>query len=159
MIRAATPADVPVIHEMICELARYQKIVHKVHITEEQLDAALFGELPSAFVLLAQVNTEQAVGFAMWFPHFSVWRGVRGIHLDNLYVRPSLRRHGYGRALLGKLALICAERGYEELEWSVLSSNTLAKNFYASLGAQPQAEGAIYRVDKEELTTLASSML
>ncbi|MET7600627.1 GNAT family N-acetyltransferase [Streptomyces sp. NPDC005481] len=155
MIRTATPADVPVIHAMIRELAEYEKAAHEARAAEEQLREALFGERPAVFGLVAE-EAGEPVGFALWFLNFSTWRGVHGIYLEDLYVRPEARRGGHGRALLTELARICVERGYERLEWAVLNWNRPAVEFYESLGARPQDEWSVYRLTDESLTKLGS---
>ncbi|MGW2770371.1 N-acetyltransferase family protein [Streptomyces sp. NPDC001275] len=156
MIRTASPADVPVIHALIRELAEYEKALNEVRATPEQLAEALFGEHPAAFAHIAQDEDGEAVGFALWFLNFSTWRGVHGIYLEDLYVRPEARGGGHGRALLTELARVCAERGYERLEWSVLNWNRPAIGFYEALGARPQDEWTVYRLTDEPLKALAA---
>lgn len=96
------------------------------------------------------------MGFALWFLNFSTWRGVHGIYLEDLYVRPTSRGGGHGKALLAELARICVERGYERLEWSVLNWNTPSIDFYESLGARPQDEWTVYRLTDGALAELGS---
>ncbi|MGW4434212.1 N-acetyltransferase family protein [Streptomyces sp. NPDC004596] len=158
MIRTATPADVPVIHTLIRELAEYEKAPHEARATEEQLREALFGERPAAFAHLAvDDGSGECVGFALWFLNFSTWRGVHGVYLEDLFVRPSARGGGYGRALLTELARICVQRGYERLEWSVLNWNSPAIGFYEALGARPQDEWTVYRLTDGALAELGRS--
>ncbi|MER6946127.1 GNAT family N-acetyltransferase [Nonomuraea sp. NPDC000554] len=154
MIRYATPDDVPVIIDLIRELATYEQAAHEARATEEQLRAALFGESPAAFAHVAEEEGE-VVGFALWFLSFSTWRGVHGIYLEDLYVRPERRGGGHGKALLRELAAICAERGYERLEWSVLDWNEPTIGFYKSLDAEPQDEWIKFRLADEPLRRLA----
>ncbi|WP_458244505.1 N-acetyltransferase family protein [Streptomyces sp. MAI_2237] len=155
MIRTAAVADVPVIHTLVRELADYEKALHEVRATEEQLREALFGDRPAVHAHIAVDDaTGEPVGFALWFLTFSTWRGVHGIHLEDLYVRPTARGAGHGKALLTELARICVERGYERLEWSVLNWNAPTIAFYDSLGARPQDEWTMYRLTGEKLATL-----
>ncbi|MGI5455862.1 N-acetyltransferase family protein [Streptomyces sp. CA-249302] len=155
MIRTATPADIPLIHALVRELADYEKVPHEAKATEAQLHEALFGERPAAFAHIAVDDTTgEAVGFALWFLNFSTWRGVHGIYLEDLYVRPTARGAGHGKALLAELARICVERGYQRLEWSVLDWNAPSIAFYESLGARPQDEWTVYRLTDEELARL-----
>ncbi|MGW7071424.1 N-acetyltransferase family protein [Streptomyces sp. NPDC054855] len=158
MIRTATPADVPVIHAMVRDLAEYEKALDEARATEEQLREALFGERPAAFAHIAEDDaTGEAVGFSLWFLNFSTWRGVHGIYLEDLYVRPEARGGGHGKALLTELARICVERGYERLEWSVLDWNEPSINFYKSLGALPQDEWTVYRLTDGALAGLGAA--
>ncbi|MER6978027.1 GNAT family N-acetyltransferase [Streptomyces carpinensis] len=154
MIRAATLADVPVIHALIRELAEYEKAPDEARATPEQLTEALFGERPAAYAHVAEGADGEVVGFALWFLNFSTWRGVHGIYLEDLYVRPEARGGGHGRALLTELARICVARGYERLEWSVLNWNRPAIGFYEALGARPQDEWTVYRLTDEALASL-----
>ena len=155
MIRTATPADIPVIHTLVRELAEYEKAPHEAKATEQQLHEALFGDRPAAYAHLAVDDTTgEPVGFALWFLNFSTWRGVHGIYLEDLYVRPTARGTGHGKALLTELARICVVRGYQRLEWSVLNWNTPSIAFYESLGARPQDEWTVYRLTDEALVTL-----
>ncbi|MER6124238.1 GNAT family N-acetyltransferase [Streptomyces sp. NPDC001795] len=154
MIRTATPADVPVIHALIRELAEYEKAPDEARATQEQLSEALFGDRPAAFAHVAEGDGGEVVGFALWFLNFSTWRGVHGIYLEDLYVRPGARGGGHGKALLTELARICVARGYERLEWSVLNWNRPAIDFYEALGARPQDEWTVYRLTDGALAEL-----
>lgn len=141
---------------MIRELAEYEKALDEARATEAQLREALFGERPAAFAHIAESEDGEPVGFAIWFLNFSTWRGVHGIYLEDLYVRPDRRGGGYGKALLTELARICVERGYERLEWSVLDWNEPAIAFYRSLGALPQDEWTVFRLTDESLGALGA---
>ncbi|MFJ8633846.1 GNAT family N-acetyltransferase [Streptomyces sp. NPDC093568] len=157
MIRPATPADIPALHALIRELAEYEKALEEAKATEEQLHEALFGDRPAAYAHIAADDaTGETVGCAIWFLNFSTWRGVHGIYLEDLYVRPTARGAGHGKALLTELARLCVERGYQRLEWSVLNWNTPSIAFYESLGARPQDEWTVYRLTDEALTKLGS---
>ncbi|MFE2143059.1 GNAT family N-acetyltransferase [Streptomyces sp. NPDC059456] len=157
MIRSAVVEDVSVIHAMIRELAEYEKVPHEARATREQLREALFGERPAVFAHVVEDGGGEVVGFAVWFLSFSTWRGVHGIYLEDLYVRPGVRGGGYGKALLGELARICVERGYERLEWSVLKWNEPSIGFYEALGARPQEEWSVYRLTDGALRRLGSA--
>ncbi|MEV8006158.1 GNAT family N-acetyltransferase [Streptomyces parvus] len=163
MIRIATPDDIPVLHALVRELAAYEKALDEVVASEEQLAEALFGGRPAAYAHVATADDGngngngdggEVIGFALWFLNFSTWRGVHGIYLEDLYVRPERRGGGHGKALLTELARICVERGYERLEWSVLDWNAPSIAFYESLGARPQDEWTVYRLTDGALASL-----
>ena len=156
-IREATPADVPEILAMIHELADYEKAPHEVVATPGLLRDALFGPDPAVYALMAEDDeTGAVVGFALWFRNFSTWLGRHGVYLEDLYVRPSHRGHGYGKALLQELARIAVERGYGRFEWWVLDWNTPAIDFYRSIDAVPMDEWTVYRVTGDALGRLAA---
>src|SRR5690625_5816622 len=88
---------------------------------------------PNTFGLMAEVDGT-VIGFAIWFHTFSTWTGRNGIWLEDLFVDPEYRGYGAGKALLGRLAQICRDRGLTRLEWCVLTWNTPSIGFYESLG-------------------------
>ncbi|MBW4716278.1 GNAT family N-acetyltransferase [Saccharothrix obliqua] len=153
-IRRIRPGDVPAVVGLVRELAEYERALHECHLTEEQLHAALFGDAPALHGHVAEVDG-QVVGMALWFLNFSTWRGVHGIYLEDLYVRPDQRGGGLGKALLRALARECADRGYARLEWSVLDWNEPAIGFYKSLGAVPMDEWTVFRLTDEPLRAMA----
>ena len=155
MIRPATPEDVPEILAMIAELADYERAPHEATATAAQLRSALFSSTPAVYAHVA-VDGGDVVGFALWFLNFSTWRGVHGIYLEDLYVRPGARGGGFGKALLAELARICEERGYARLDWWVLHWNP-AREFYDAIGAEPMSDWLPYRLTGEPLYALAKA--
>ena len=156
-IRFATPGDVPTILRFIRELADYEREADKVVATEELLHAALFATAPmgpAAEALIAERDGEP-IGMALFFHNFSTWTGWRGLYLEDLYVTPEARGSGAGTALLKRLARIAKDRGCARFEWSVLTWNTPAIDFYRSLGAVSMEEWRINRVTGEALDRLA----
>lgn len=156
MIRAATPADVPTIANLIRALAEYEKLAHLCVASEAGLRAHLFGPRPFAEVLLAE-DAGTVVGFALFFHNYSTFRAKPGIYLEDLFVVPEARGKGYGKALLVELARLAVARDCARVEWSVLNWNEPSIQFYKSLGAQPMDEWTVYRLTDEALTKLASS--
>jgi GNAT superfamily N-acetyltransferase len=153
-VRAATPADLPVIAELIRELAAYEKLSSAVCFDTAELTDNLFGPRPYAEVLIAEVD-DSVQAFALFFHNFSTFLGRPGIYLEDLFVRPAARRQGLGRALLSTLAQIALERKCGRLEWSVLDWNTDAITFYRGLGAEMLEEWTGARVTGDALTVLA----
>lgn len=155
MIRAAAPADVPVVLELVRELAEYEREPDAVVATEADLHAALFGPDPSAGCQVAELDGA-VVGFALWYRSFSTWQGRPGLWLEDLFVRPEARGGGLGRELLRSLAQVCVDRGWTRFEWWVLDWNTPAQGFYRSLGARPEDDWTVWRVDGDALAQLAA---
>jgi GNAT superfamily N-acetyltransferase len=155
MIRSAKPEDVAEIHAMVRELADYEKSLDEAKATTQQLNEALFGPRPAVFAHVAEDASGTVVGFALWFLNYSTWTGVHGIYLEDLYVRPTARAAGHGKALLAQLARVCVERGYGRLEWSVLDWNEPALAVYRSQGAVPMDEWTVHRLTGDALGALA----
>jgi len=155
-IRPAVLEDVPLILELIRELATYERAPNEVTATEEQLVEVLFGKRPAAEVLLA-FEGKGPVGFAVFFHNFSTWLGRRGLYLEDLFIKPEKRGKGYGRALLVDLAKIALDRGCGRMEWAVLNWNEPAIKFYRTLGAKPMDEWTVFRLTRDGIARLAQS--
>ena len=151
----ATERDVPLILRMIHALAEYEKLSHEVTATEVSLRDTLFGARPAADVIIGYTG-QTPVGFALFFPNYSTFLGKPGLYLEDLFVLPEWRNHGFGLGLMQHLAKIAVERGCSRFEWSVLDWNEPAIGFYKSLGANLMDGWSIVRVTGDALKALAS---
>ncbi|HUE04749.1 MAG TPA: GNAT family N-acetyltransferase [Bryobacteraceae bacterium] len=154
VIRPATEFDIPVILDLIRQLADYERLAHQVVATEERLRETLFGATPAAEVLLADYERE-SVGFAVFFTTYSTFLAQPGIYLEDLYVKPDLRGKGIGLALLQRVSAIAIERGCGRVEWGALNWNEPSIRFYKSRGAEPLEEWTKYRLTGRALGELA----
>jgi GNAT superfamily N-acetyltransferase len=153
-IRRATPGDAAAITGMIYELAEFEHAADQCTVTETQISTALFGNSPTAYGHVAEVDGEIAA-MAVWFVSFSTWDGVAGIYLEDLFVQTRFRRRGLARGLLAALADECVDNGYTRLSWAVLNWNTDAIALYDGIGGQPQREWTTYRLSGPPLAELA----
>ena len=154
MIREAKIEDVTAIHELIVELAIYEKAPESVTASIEDIRENLFGERPVAYAHVAEVEGK-VVGIAIWFLNYSTWLGKAGMYLEDLYVRPQFRKNGLGLELMKTLARVCIERGYERFQWWVLDWNEPAINFYKAIGAEAMDEWTVYRLSGSSLVEFA----
>ena len=155
-VRAATPADLPLIAALIRDLAEYEKLAHEVRFADADLVQHVFGARPYAEVVIGEADGA-AQGFALFFHNFSTFEGKPGIWLEDLYVRPAARGGGLGKALLAHLAALAAARGCARLEWSVLDWNAPSIAFYRALGARALDEWTTMRLDGAALARLGES--
>lgn len=152
-IVSAKENDVPIILKMIKELAEYEGLLDEVTATEEDLTESLF-EQKQAQVLLVE-EADEVIGFALYFINYSTFIGRGGVYLEDLYVRPSYRGSGAGKALIKKLAQIAVETGGQRLQWWCLKDNTSSLDFYEHMGAKQQDDWVVLRVSGIELEELA----
>ena len=150
-IRPATVDDVPLVRQFIRDLAEYEKLTDEVVVSDALLREQLFGPKPAAEVILGFAGHDPAA-FAVFFQNFSTFLGRPGIYLEDLFVRPALRRRGYGRAMLEHLAREANRRGCGRFEWSVLDWNAPAIAFYESFGARILSEWRTCRLSGDALT-------
>ena len=159
-LRPALPQDVPQILAFIRDLAAYEREPDAVHATETDLLRDGFGPTKVFDCLIAdwtESGTTTPAGFALYFHNSSTWRGHAGIHLEDIYVTPSSRGKGIGRALIAGVAAIAVAEGCPRLQWDVLEWNTPAIGFYQKMGAVMQSDWRTMRVTGDALQSLAGS--
>ncbi|KAI2602165.1 N-acetyltransferase [Hypoxylon sp. NC1633] len=172
-VRHARREDVPMIFEMIRELADYEHELDAVEATETSLLSTIAfapdnvestSPVPSteptspsrpARCLMLFNEKGKPAGMALYFYNYSTWRAKAGIYLEDLYVRSTDRKKGYGKKLLVELAKEVVAANGGRLEWSVLKWNEPSINFYESIGAKMMSEWVGMRVDGDGLTKLA----
>ena len=152
-IRPAQPGDEGIIVALLKELADYER-ASGFRLTEDAVRRDLMGDARAAQCDLVFVNDAPA-GVVVWFSIYRSFGAVRGLYVEDLYVRPAFRRQGLGAKLLARLAkMALAHDGF--LEWRVLDWNGKAMAFYEELGARAVDDWVTYRLTGEDLERLAS---
>src|SRR3954464_1336491 len=146
-IERATERDVPLILRLIKALAEYERMSDEVIATEDGLRRTLFGPHPAAEVVVGYAGDEPA-GFALFFHNYSTFLGKPGLYLEDLFVVPSARGTGIGKALLRRVAQVARDRDCGRLEWAVLDWNEPAIAFYKRIGAVPMDEWKLMRMTR-----------
>jgi GNAT superfamily N-acetyltransferase len=133
-IRPAAADDALLLKTLIHELAKYERLDHETIITEEDVLRDGFGPQPKFRALIAEWEGQPA-GYALFFEFYSTFQGRSGIFLEDIYVRPELRKNGIGKELLARVAKVAWDGDYFCLRWEVLDWNKPAIDFYQNLGA------------------------
>jgi len=126
-VRVATPSDVLAIHEMIVELAIFEREEYAVINTPESLHEDLF-ERQICHAWIAEVD-QNPVAFALYYFAYSTWKGPI-LYLEDLYVKETHRKSGIGQVLFNKIVEIAKEAGVKRMDWQVLAWNASAIAFY-----------------------------
>ncbi|MBK8465772.1 MAG: GNAT family N-acetyltransferase [Chloracidobacterium sp.] len=154
MIRKICPEDLPTVLELLRELAAYEDLISYCTVTEERLHTAMFGADPVVKGLIA-FDDEAAIGYALYYPNFSSFRGERGFHLDDIYVKKEYRGKGIGEAVLKEIARDAASKGFERIDFQVLDWNTPSIEFYKKLGAVSNDEETHFKFAGDAFEKLA----
>jgi len=133
-IRMATVEDAATLNILIHELAEYEKLLHETSVTEEDIIRDAFGDKPKFRAVIAEWKGEVA-GYALFFDFYSTFQGRTGLFLEDIFVRPQLRKKGIGKELLAYVAGIAWNEKYFCMRWEVLDWNKPAIDFYQDLGA------------------------
>lgn len=152
-IRPARKGEEALILSLLTELADYEKLLDKFHITLDVIRRDYLGEQPLLNCDLA-FDGEAPAGMASWYWMYSSFAAKRAIYLEDLFVRPAFRGRGYGKSLLAHLARTAVQAGAERIDWSVLDWNKPSINFYEGIGARAVTGWYVYRLEAEALQTL-----
>ena len=153
-IRRARQGDERHMLTLLRELAEYEKLVPIFSMSEATIARDFFGSSPACWCDLA-LDYGEPVGLATWYWTFSSFRSVRGIYLEDLYVRDSVRGRGYGKALLANLAKTALSNGGAYVGWSVLDWNQPSIEFYERLGARRVTGWLAYQIEGSPFAKLA----
>ena len=148
LISPATPADLPLLLQLVGELAAYEHLTHQLSATPALLERGFFGDPPLIFGLIARVD-EEVVGFATYCLHFSTFVGRPSLWVEDIFVRPQARKAGHGMALFRALAAAASARDCGRMEWSVLNWNQTAIDFYRRCGGTLLDEWTMVRLDAD----------
>ncbi len=154
-IRPARLGDEALIVAFLLELAEYEKLLDKFHITEDVVLRDYLNDRPLIHCDLVCDGGTPA-GLATWYWVYSSFAARRAIYLEDLYVRPQFWGRGYGKALLAHLAKTAVEADAVCVDWSVLDWNKSSIDFYDGLGARAVKGWYVYRLENEALKKLGS---
>jgi GNAT superfamily N-acetyltransferase len=133
-IRPATIKDASLLATMILELAEYERLAHEAGVTAESIARDGFGPRPKFRAVIAEWDG-QVAGYALFYEFYSTFQARAGLFLEDIFVRPHLRKQGIGQALLAHVARITWDENYFCMRWEVLDWNKPAIDFYNRLGA------------------------
>jgi len=149
-IRPATAADGVPMLTLLRELAEYEKLLHGFRTTEAIIQRDFFVDRVAHCDLAFEYD--EPVGIVTFYWTYGSFSTVRGLFVEDLFVRPAFRGKGYGKALLKHLA----GKGADRLDWWVLDWNAPSIEFYKGLGARPVEGWTAYRLEGEAMRKLAS---
>ena len=157
-IRTATPDDAKTLVDLILELAAFEQLMDRAEPSVELLEQHLAEEaLTGCEALLAETERGTAVGFALFFHNYSTFQTNVGLHLEDLFVKPTYRGEGIGGALVRRVARIAEERGCRRIDLAVLDWNDEAIAFYDALGAEPLDDWPTLRLDEDAIEEAATA--
>jgi len=151
-LREASKDDAPIILELICELADYERAPEQVTLTEAELLNDGFGERPLFKVILAETGGK-TVGMALWYFAYSTWKG-KVLYLEDIIIKKNFRGMGIGSLLFEELILQAGKHRAKRMQWQVLNWNEKAIRFYQKYGANMSSEWLNGSLTEEQILNL-----
>jgi GNAT superfamily N-acetyltransferase len=150
VVRAATSADAATILKLVHGLAEYEKLDPPDEQAQQRLIRDMFITPPRIQAFLAEIG-DVAVGYAFVFETYSSFLALPTLYLEDLFVLPEYRSQKAGYALFTHVVAEAHRRGCGRMEWSVLTWNRLAIDFYVRLGARHLSDWAVYRLTRPDM--------
>ncbi|MDX6247230.1 MAG: hypothetical protein QOF10_590 [Kribbellaceae bacterium] len=149
VVRPATPDDIDALAQLAAEMDRFYGAteVEPLDIRRQQIQEALFGDLPAAHALLA-TDEDAAIGFAAYS---FLWPAVgltRSLYLKELYVTQARHRGGVGRQMMESLFEVARKHDCSRVEWTTDQDNPGAQAFYETFGVEPKDSKLFYRLEQ-----------
>ena len=150
VIRRGLQEDMQAVHNLILELAIFEKEPDAVDITVDDLINDGFSEKPRFKIFVAEEN-ETIIGIALFYERYSTWKG-KTIHLEDLIVTKIRQKIGAGKALYTAVLNYAYENEFNRVAWEVIDWNTNAIEFYKSTGATYLNDWSVVQMNKENLS-------
>ena len=155
-IRPARSGDESTIVGLLRDLADYEKLLDRFHITPEIVTRDYLCEQPLVFCDLL-FDGEKPAGIATWYWTYGSFAASRKAYLADLFVRPEFRGKHYGKALIAHLAKQVVTKGGVGIDWEVLDWNKPSIDFYDNLGATSIKNWIAYNLSGDALLRAAQS--
>lgn len=125
-IRKATLSDMSFIHNLVTELAIYEREPDAVEATIADFESAFKDNIFDVFVA---THEDKVIGMALFYMTFSTWKG-RCLYLEDFYVQPQYRKHGIGQQLFDAFIEEAKRQNVNMAKWQILDWNEQALGFY-----------------------------
>ncbi len=107
----------------------YEAVV-PAHVTEDLWQRLMRAGAGDHIGLVALDGEDTAVGFAHILFHASSWSTAPDCYLEDLFVAPSARQAGIGRALIAAVYAEADARGARRTYWMTQETNATARRLY-----------------------------
>jgi GNAT superfamily N-acetyltransferase len=156
IIRKAIKTDMPQVLSLINQLAIFENEPDAVEVTLADLEADGFGENPSFFCFVAEIDSK-IEGIALCYYRYSTWKG-KVVHLEDLIVNDAMRGLGLGSALLDEVVKYGHRLGVKRINWEVLDWNEPAITFYKQKGATIMNDWRVVHLNEQGIKNYISKL-
>jgi GNAT superfamily N-acetyltransferase len=151
-IREGKKEDLPQVLELVKELAEYEKALHQVSNTVEEMEIDGFGDNP-VFGFFVAESEGRIVGISLYYYRYSTWKGKR-VYLEDIVVKQEVRGMGIGKQLFDKTMQFTLDSGCSGLVWQVLDWNKPAIDFYTKYNTAFDSEWINCSLEAEQIRQL-----
>ncbi len=156
VVRRARSADSKGFISLVLALAEFEKLEPPSPAGRKRLVEDVFRR--KRINLFVAADGSRLVGYALYFFTYSSFLAKPTLYLEDLYVLDEYRRRGVGFALFRRCVEEATRKKCGRMEWSVLTWNAKAIDFYERLGARRMTDWHVYRLDEEGLAKIPEAL-
>lgn len=145
-IREAEKSDSADIIRLICELAKFEKLIPPDDLASKRFISDAFSKKPKFKILVAEEG-RILIGYAFYFFTYSTFLAKPSLYLEDIYISDNFRNKGIGKMFWDKLLKVAGQNNCGRMEWIVLNWNKNAIKFYENLGAKQMKEWKFFRIN------------
>lgn len=135
-VRKAKFNDLPFIHDLVRDLAIYEKAEHEFTATLEDYQTDFRENIFES--LVAEIDG-QVIGMMLYYMTYSTWKG-KMLYLEDFVVKEKYRKLGVGQLLWDAFLKVAKAKECRLTKWQVLDWNEPAIKFYEKNGATIEKE-------------------
>jgi GNAT superfamily N-acetyltransferase len=154
-VRFGKKEDLPRVLELIKELAEYERSLHEVTNTVEQMEHDGFGPNP-IFGFFVAVKDQSIIGISLYYWRYSTWKGKR-LYLEDIIVTEKERGIGAGKLLFERTLQHALDENCSGMLWQVLDWNEPAIQFYKRYGSKLSQEWINCSLERNEIEKIVKS--
>lgn len=154
-LRKARAEDCDAMLRMIQDLAEFQGVGDRIHVSASELRRAGFGDAPQFEAIVAE-ERGKAVGLAMFQTHYTIWDGSTSLQITDLFVDEQARGSGVGFRLVQEVARTARDRGCTGLQLNMVHANP-SRMSLDRMGFEHQDDLLHYRLDAKSLRKLVEA--
>jgi GNAT superfamily N-acetyltransferase len=137
-IRDATEADLPALLPLMRAYCDFYEANPSESGLEAMARAVMAAPEDEAFLLVAEDDPGEIVGFAACAWKWSSLRGARIVVLDDLFVDPAARGQGFADALIAATGEVAGRHGAPVVTWLTAPDNRRAQAVYDRVGGKAE---------------------
>jgi GNAT superfamily N-acetyltransferase len=137
-IRGATESDLPALLPLLRAYCDFYEANPSDEGLEAMARAVMAAREDQAFLLVAEDDPGEVVGFAACAWKWSSLRGARIVVLDDLFVHPDARGQGFADALIVATAEVAGRHGAPVVTWLTAPDNHRAQKVYDRVGGKSE---------------------
>lgn len=134
---------------LINKLAEYEKLQPPDEDAQKRLRRDCLSEEPKYRAFIGKIG-DRAVSYIIYFFTYSSFLALPTLYLEDIFVMQDYRRNGVGEKMFKYIKQVAKREGCGRIEFTVLTWNKSAQEFYMKNGAKHLDDWYFYRVVKDD---------